>query len=269
MLQRVSKTLLKKLRKAPPRSHKGENGVLVILGGSRRYHGALLLAATVASKIVDLVYVSSVPENLRLIRSVKSGLTECIAVPRKELRATVKGADALLLGPGLQEDIRTKRLVNRLLKETTIPVVLDAAAIKLANKTRLRENVVLTPHAAEFKALFGIPATSANVQRMARKYQCIIVRKGKEDIICSRGRCVQNATGDVGMTKGGTGDVLAGLLAALACTNDPFTAAQAAAWLNGRAGERLGKRLGRFYAAGDLIPEIQKLLHAFTRKNEE
>jgi NAD(P)H-hydrate epimerase len=119
---------------------------------------------------------------------------------------------------------------------------------------------ILTPHPLEFKRLFGVEASVDNIKEMAQKYTCIILVKGEKDTICSPESCVEVDGGNAGMTKGGTGDVLAGLIAALATKNDPFLAATAGSYLNKRAGESLYKTVGLYFNASDLADEIPKVM---------
>ena len=91
---------------------------------------------------------------------------------------------------------------------------------------------------------------------MARKYGCTVLLKGERDLICDKEQCVESVTGNEGMTKGGTGDVLAGLVAGLYCKNEAFLAAAAGAYVNGLAGDRLYVQAGPYFNASDLVKEI-------------
>ncbi len=242
-------------------SHKGDNGVLLIIGGSKKYHGAPILAAKTASRIVDLIYFSSVPENNALIKKMKSRLSEFITVSRKELAAAAKKSDAVLIGPGMGVSRETKTFVNNLLKNLgTKKFVLDADALRVVDKKLLGKNCIVTPHKGEFKILFGIEAIAKNVLAAAKKYKCVVVLKGKTDYVSDGKEIKMNNTGNAGMTKGGTGDVLAGLIAALSCKNDLFLAASAGVYINGLAGDRLKRKISYYYNASDLADEIPKVL---------
>ena len=242
-------------------SHKGDNGRLLIIGGSEQYHGAPWLALSIAAKIVDVVYFSSVPENLGLIKKLKSTSAEFIAVPLSEIASRLPQVEAVLIGPGLGLSRQAGVLVNGLLKSRPkTKLILDADALKLADKRLLTKNCLVTPHALEFKKLFGCAASPRHVRAMAKKYAGVVVLKGVKDYVAGGGQYAVNATGNAGMTKGGTGDVLAGLIAALACTNDLFLAGLAGVFINGLAGDRLFKRVGVYYSAGDLLKEIPRTL---------
>lgn len=249
------------LAEPAPASHKGMNGQVLIVAGSERYHGALVLATRAASKVADLVFVSSVPRNNALIRHVQSEVAEFIAVPRNELKPLKKRVDAVLIGPGLGTGGADRRLVEQVLRMyRDHPVVLDADALTLAPRELYPASCVITPHAGEFHELFGMDATPENVQHAARECGCTIVLKGDTDHVSNGEICKHNALGNAGMTKGGTGDVLAGVIAALMTSNSPFLAARAGVFLNGLAAHRLFQRVSYYYSASDLLEEIP---HAF------
>lgn len=254
---------VKVLNKPKDNSRKGDNGKLLIIGGSERYHGAPLIAANIASRLVDLVYFSSVPENNKLLAKMKSRLAEFIAVPREEIEQFIKKTDAILIGPGLGMGEAEKKLVNNLVKKfKNKQFILDADALNLIEKKNIPAKAILTPHKGEFKKLFGINPTRENALKMAQKYNCVIALKGKIDYVAGSGAGENkiNITGNAGMTKGGTGDCLAGLISGLATRNEPFLAASAGVFLNGLAGDRLAKRVGSYYNATDLAREIPKTL---------
>ncbi len=249
---------VRSLRARKKGSHKGENGRLLILAGSKDYHGSLILSVLAAMRFVDLVYAHSTDENLRLIARLKQATPNVIVVRKEKLGEFEKKADAYLIGPGWEESPGNRRLLMRAIASQK-PVVLDAAALHMLKpKTLARigkrraRNILLTPHRGEFYSLFGLEANEENVRRMAKKYGCALLCKGPVDFIASPAEFKVNRTHHEGMTCGGSGDVLAGLVAALAAGhNGLFTAACAGAYINGLAGVRLSKRMGH-YAASDL-----------------
>lgn len=237
----------------------------MFLGGSKKFHGAPWFAIDVASKIVDLVFYSSVPENNRLMQKIQAKNPCFVPIPRKEIFEVIDETDTILMGPGMGVNKNTKKLVNLILKKyPEKKYILDADALKVVNLKFLNKNVIITPHIREFKFLFGKKTNYENARKMAKKHGCIIVLKGWRDIICSPKQCVYNTTGNQGMTKGGTGDVLAGLIAALSCKNDLFLAAQAGTFVNGLAGDSLYKKVGVYYNALDLAREIPGVLFKLT-----
>jgi len=134
--------------------------------------------------------------------------------------------------------------------------VLDAEGFNYVPEHMLDSRFIITPHAREFGRYFGCSASQANVMKMAREHRCTILRKGTPDVITDGKRVHLNAVHNQGMTKGGTGDVLAGLTAALACTNGNFEAAATAAYVNGLAGNMLLKEHGYNFCASDLADKL-------------
>jgi NAD(P)H-hydrate epimerase len=229
-------------------SHKGENGKLLIVGGSKQYHGAAMLAVLAARRFVDLVYFYPGDADPLLLAAIKS-IPEVIVVDSLRL---VDEMDCVLVGPGLGK----ARLNARVLKAKKL--VVDGDGLKRV-KGRIPRGAVLTPHEGEFRMLFGRSGTENNVKAMADAHGCIILKKGPVDIISDGKKTITNKVHNPGMTKGGTGDVLAGLVAALACKNDSFKAAEGAAWMTGNAGNRLKRRFGYNFCASDLADELAKL----------
>lgn len=252
------------------KSHKRENGRLLIISGSKKYYGALLYALLAASRLVDLIYVFSTKENLRLINFWKQKTAEFMPVENlKQIRSDI---DAILIGPGLGISRKTKRLVSWVLKSGK-RAVLDADALSVLDKGLLKllgPHHILTPHRGEFRRVFKVSGNSSSVKKFAKLCHCTIVLKGHVDIIGTpTGQLNYNQTGNAGMTKGGTGDVLSGLIAALFCKNDAFTAAAAGAYINGRAGDELYKKVGPFYDAEDLAEQVPKTMWKMIRKTVE
>jgi len=260
--KKIDATILKQIYKPASHSHKGQNGRLLIIAGSKKYHGSLVLAATMASKIVDFVYVHTTKDNFAIIKNLRNNLAEFIYINKYDLKNVLKNeADAILIGPGLIPNFKTKRLVHKILKKyPNTKTLLDAGALRVVNKKLLHKNCVITPHVEEFKHLFNITPNLKNLEKVSQEIPCTIILKGKIDYICQNGICFENITGNVGMTKGGTGDVLAGLLVALLTKNDISTATQIATYVCGLAGDKLQEKVGIYYSANELVGEIQKIL---------
>lgn len=259
---------LKKLYVPPSDSHKGENGKLMLIGGSHLFHAASLWALTIASKVVDMVFYSSVPENNEIVAKAKEEFRNGIVVPRGKIENYIQEADVVLIGPGLPRidgketgDDDTRELTENLfMKYPDKKWVVDGGSLQVINPETLPKNSIVTPHAKEFEKLFGIDATGENAERMSKKFGVIILLKGEKDIVCSPEKCVEIKGGNAGMTKGGTGDVLAGLVAALACKNDLFLSAQIGSYINKKAGESLSEKVGYNFNASDLVDEIPKVM---------
>jgi NAD(P)H-hydrate epimerase len=312
-MQKINKSILKNIYHPSKDSHKGQNGKLTIIGGSKLFHGASLWALKTASRIVDMVFYCTVKENRELVRELKSKLYDFIFISRSKVDDYIKQSDAVLIGPGLVRGSKkdsgtgesgqmTKKLTKGLLfKFPKKKWVIDAGSLQVMEVKWLKklDKVVITPHRREFEELFRRPKAenrrqmlsgkarsrfagktddrkpklnyqsltidhqSLFIKKLAKQFGCTIVLKGPTDIICSPSMCVYNTTGNEGMTKGGTGDVLAGLIGALACKNELFLSASAGVYINGLAGDNLYKRVGPYYNASDLCEEIPKILKKF------
>jgi NAD(P)H-hydrate epimerase len=260
-------------------SHKGDNGVLLVVGGSSEYHGAPALCGISAVRIgIDLVHLV-VPESIREIEAkhspaliVKSYEGEYLSVDNLPLiNDIVERVDAISIGPGLGTELDTLEAVSRLIK-TKKPIVIDADGLKsISGGTEaLGENVVITPHGGEFKALTGedLPkdrsARVGAVTKWASKTRCVWTVKGENDIIAQGDRCKINTTGTACMTVGGTGDCLAGAIGAfLARGSDPFRSATAATFILGIAGEIATDEKGCHLLPTDVADKIPEAFKTF------
>jgi ADP-dependent NAD(P)H-hydrate dehydratase len=265
-------------------SRKGENGVVLVVGGSWLYHGAPLLASLAAMRAgVDLVYLA-VPEKIATaIRSYTPSiivlpLTDYKLTPRSAVRIAevVDGITALTVGPGLARGSE-KGIIELLenIRGVGVPAVLDATALfpEVLNTVSGRD-VVLTPHAGEFRRLFGIELGSSveerveKVREMCQRYNVTVLLKGVVDVISDGKEVVLNRKSweAAGMTVGGTGDVLAGLTAGLLAHGaKPFEAAVAGARVNGLAGVNAVRRKGFHITPEDVIEELPNVLKPFDR----
>lgn len=257
IMKNIDNNILNKLKKLDSNSHKGQNGRVLVIAGSEKFHGALLMAVETASRIVDMVYVYTTENNQSLIEKLKSEISVFINVKEKEFWNTVELVDSILIGPGLEENKTNKKLVEKILKKyPDKKVVIDAAAIWHLNPELLHQNCIVTPHSREFEQIFKCDPVPANVLKMAKYYDCTVVLKGKYDYVSDGEELYENKTGNVGMTKGGTGDVVSGLVTALASQNDLLVSAQAGIYLAGLAGDKLFEKFGTFYNAEDVIKSL-------------
>jgi len=275
------KSSLKKLYIPTPYSHKGENGKVMIIAGSKLFHAASLWPLETAYKIVDMVFYSSVSENNEIVKKIKELWRNGIVVPRNKIEGYINEADAILIGPGLPReegeekgDDDTKVLTERLLtKYPQKKWVIDGGSLQTISPELLPKNCIITPHHQEFELLklkikneklkneIKNAKIEDQVRLFAQNYSCIVLLKGPADIICSLKSCEIIVGGNPGMTKGGTGDVLAGLTVALYAQNDDsYLVAKAASYINKKAGENLFVKVGPYFNSSDLVEEIPKVL---------
>ncbi len=250
---------VKSLFKPRSTSHKGQNGQLLIFAGSKYYHAPLILSAKIASKFVDLVFIYTTEENRNLLKKLRSDLADFIPVTDETLDKYAKRSDCILMGPGVGRSESAKNKMKEIINNySSKKFLLDADALNLLDSKILDERFVVTPQSGEFKRFFSVDESNKMGIEMTKKYGCTIVLKGRVDYICSPKKCKENHAGNAGMTKGATGDVLAGVIASLMTKNGNFLAASAGTFLNGLAGDRLKEKVSYWYNASDLVEEIPK-----------
>lgn len=244
-------------------SHKGENGRVLVIGGSKLFHAASFWAACMAAKIVDMVHFSSpVMENNELMRvRSKEKFWDGIVVPYEEIDHYIAEDDCILIGPGMERGEETREIVNQLLKKyPNKRWVVDGGALQEVDVTLLNQNMIVTPNIREGEILEK--KTGMKLPAFALKTGMTILAKGVVDVITTGKDRVEVAGGSAAMTKGGTGDVLAGIVAGLYAKSPALSVCVVASQANKLAGERLNALVGTFFGASDLISEVQKDLGA-------
>lgn len=282
--QQLSASIIKKFIPArKSSSRKGDNGTVLVVGGSYIYHGAPILSSIAALRCgTDLVYTSVPKINVSATRAISPNLIVLPLVDqkltkgsvRKLLGAIPRNLDSATIGMGLaiQERNSLLLLVQSLL-DRDVRLSLDASALipeilpLLADK-----NVVVTPHAGEFKRLFGdIPPTSKKerislVEKMAKTHGVTVLLKGSMDVISNGNKTFLYSKKIPAMTVGGTGDVLSGLTAGMLAKNrDTLQSAAAATFINGLAGKAVQKRVGLHMTSMDLLDEIPNVMKPFDK----
>jgi len=256
-----------KLPKRKKFSKKGDNGRVLVVGGSKEYVGALALAGLAALRSgCDWVTVAA-PEKVAwavnclspdLVTAKLNG--DYISSKHiNEIRKLAKKHDVVLIGNGIGLKAETKQFLKRIIKIKNLKVI-DADALK---QIRLQDvnNSILTPHQKEFEILLkNSKLNKNNFKKYLRNN--IIVLKGLVDQIISKNKIHYNKTGNAGMSKAGTGDVLAGLTAGfLAQNKNLLQSAINAAYFNGLIGDiLLKKKKGYTYLASDMVEEIKKIV---------
>lgn len=254
----------------PPRKedgHKGDFGKLLIIGGAVGYTGAPYLAARAAVRSgCGLVYLA-VPQSIWAVEAAKCASAMPFPLPDDgerlsadalaPIRDRLRSCDVLALGPGLGRGAGVTTLVGALLRETEQPVVLDADGLNAlaedmgALDARRGSATVLTPHDGEFARLLGVPLEeltqkdrAETARAFAAEHGCVLVRKGHRTLIAlPDGRVRENTCGGSALARGGSGDVLTGVIASLLAQGaDAERAAACGVWLHGRAGDVLSER---------------------------
>lgn len=272
-----------------PDGHKGTFGKVLIVGGAVGYTGAPYLTASAAvGSGCGLVYLG-VPEAIWPVEAAKCVSAMPFPLPDRdgklcaaalpEIRKKLSGCDVLALGPGLGRSFQTERLVRELLEETEKPVVLDADGINALEGhidvlDRRRGRVtILTPHDGEFARLGGDLSggdRAETARRFAVDHGCTLVLKGHRTLIAApAGTVLVNTTGNSGLAKGGSGDVLTGVIASLLAQGaSPVWAAACGVWLHGRAGDLAAEELTAYaMTPEDVIREMPQAFRELGVRN--
>ena len=284
-----SETLTKSIIKGfmPTRnksSRKGDNGKVLVVGGSYVYHGAPVLSSLAALRIgTDLVYTAVPKNNVQATRAISPDLIVIPLADAKLTRGSVnkllgqipKDLDSATIGMGLAiQDIEALKILVKSLLNRDVRLSLDASALVKSILPLIKgKNVVVTPHSGEFYRLFGeeLPSEKKNhvkfIEKVAKKYSVTILLKGQTDIISDGKRTFQNSkTESSAMTVGGTGDVLSGIISGLLARNrNSLESAAIAAYLNGLCGKYVQKEIGIHMVASDLINALPYVAKTFDK----
>jgi len=259
-----------------PTAHKGDFGRLLVIGGSEVFSGAPTLVSLAALRTgVDIVYlaapaktayaISSISPNLITIKLEGNNLNPA---NMETLKPYLGMVDAVVMGPGLGLNPETIKFVKACVddvEKAKKPLLLDADGLKAFAKFKrsLKVPLVLTPHVGEYAILTGEELTENQeervlaIQKTAKKLNSVVLVKGKVDIVCDTKQSKLNFTGNAGMTVGGTGDVLSGIVGGLMAQKvDAFEAAVAGAFVNGAAGDFVASEIGFHMVATDIIDWI-------------
>lgn len=283
---------IKRLHVPEKNSHKGQNGRTLVIGGSSLFHASSIWSAEVASHFVDIVHFASTEENNKIFFETKKKFHNGIIISRTHLADYAKEDDSILIGPGMVRnelhevstlsnlseilDIKveatfTHAITQYLLKQYPDKrFVLDAGALQMMKPEWLQSlkiPALVTPHQFEFERLFSINMTDKSlsdkiqiVKNTAAQFKTVILLKAVDDII-SDGEAVYIVHGgNQGLTKGGTGDILAGLSVGLYTKNSAVDAAVIASYILKKTADNLLSNAGYWYNNDNLIDAIPTTL---------
>ncbi len=256
MIEITSARVRQWLPHRPEDGHKGSFGRALIAAGSVGFTGAPTLSANACVRSGAGLVFLAVPQSVWTVAAAKCNEAMPSPCPEDEmgrfsakalpgLLERAKGCDALLLGPGLGQSEELDSLVMDFLRLTSQSMVLDADGLNALSRhidSLSRDNLILTPHDGEYARLMGHwPGADreAAARELSGRLNCVAVLKGHRTIVAAPdGTCYVNTTGNHGMAKGGSGDVLAGLMTGLLAQGmSPVQAAASAVWIHGRAGD--------------------------------
>ncbi|MFA6532874.1 MAG: NAD(P)H-hydrate dehydratase [Patescibacteria group bacterium] len=272
---KLVKIFLSKLTLPQPNSHKGQNGKVLIIGGSSLFHSASLWAAEIASHFADMVHYSSTEENQEIFLSLKKKFHNGIIISKEKINDYVKEDNAILIGSGMvregSEAVYAFNLIKSLIENfPEKQFVFDAGALQVMDKNwllKLKTPAIITPHQKEFEKLFGISVFDKTliekekiVKETAKKFKIIILLKAIVDIVSDGEEVYLIEGGNAGLTKGGTGDILAGLTTALSSSSPALTSTVASSILLKTTAEKLFQSKGYWYNVDNIIEMIPEVL---------
>jgi len=264
-------------------SRKGDNGKVLVLGGRNINNKEPALSSLAALKTgTDLVYTCVPKINVQATRAVSPNLIVIPLVDSKLTRGAVNkllgqipvDLDSATIGMGLSiQDPEALKLLVKSLLDRDVRLSLDATALVSYILPLLSgKNVVVTPHAGEFKKMFGeVPPDSKKaritmVEKFAKDHSITILLKGPTDIISNGTKTYINPTNIPGMTVGGTGDILSGIIAGMLARNrNALESAVISAYFNGLAGKSTQKKLGSHMTATDLLDALPSVMKSFDK----
>lgn len=276
---------LPRLLPRPRDAHKGNFGTALLVAGSRSMCGAAVLAGRAALMAgAGLVRVATAFSAQSTVASGDACYTT-LGLPEDPHGRVRLGAlplllehagktTALALGPGLGQSLSLSLLVTRLQTQVALPMVLDADGLNALAQfpAELRQPAgprILTPHLGELARLVGLAEIKAEHARelapeLARRWQCVLIVKGRHSMITDGETVVLNETGNPGMATGGTGDVLTGLLTGLLAQGlSPWDAAHLGVWIHGLAGDLAAAEVGELSLTAQGL--LNRLPQAFQR----
>lgn len=246
-------------------SGKGDYGRALLICGSVGYTGAPFFAAEAAVRSGAGLVFLGVPEDIYEITAIKMNEAMPFPLPSQNGMLSARSSDEIikrlekcevcLIGPGLGRSQGVSETVFSVIKNCRVPLVIDADGINAVsgNINILDEAacpIILTPHEGEFIRLGGdlSEGREKGARGFAQAHRCTLVLKGSATVIAfADGAILRNTTGNPGMAKGGSGDVLAGMITALLGQKLPLErAVSAAVWLHGQAGDLLQEELGEY-----------------------
>ncbi|MBR0598916.1 NAD(P)H-hydrate dehydratase [Sinanaerobacter chloroacetimidivorans] len=256
------------IRKRDKDIHKGDCGRVLIVAGSKGMAGAAVLSARAALRTGAGLVRVSIPEELFPILQI--GVPEATCISRERSMQDLMQYHAIAAGPGLGDDEKNGLYLKKILECRDKPVVLDADGLNLLKDDldamkNAKAKLILTPHPGEAARLLSVSTQAINQDRVKSAWEltaatgAVTVLKGADTVVATpEGKTYINTTGNPGMATGGSGDVLTGVIAALAGQGlDPEAAAAAGVYLHGLAGDMAAQVLGEYgIIASDIATRI-------------
>ncbi len=261
-----------KLPERSQNSHKGTFGKVLNIAGSRYMPGAAYLSSVAALKIGAGYCFLSAEDNV--VKAVASQTQNVVFSPQFSWIDNIENFDVISIGCGLSMSGDAKWNVEKVLKHSKVPTVIDADGLNILAELQTRDiptNTILTPHPAEAARLLRttiddiINNLEKNAKNISKMYNCVTVLKSHNTVVCSKDLEIYvNHTGNSALAKAGSGDVLTGIIAGiLAQKAAPFDAAKLGVYIHGLCGEIASKKLTEYSVmAQDLINAIPEAIRS-------
>jgi hydroxyethylthiazole kinase-like uncharacterized protein yjeF len=278
-MERFDERWLNNLWRPTETTGKFNGGQVTIVGGSSLFHGAPILALKAASRCVGMVYLATPESDKGVAEQLKASLSSFIWIPREELGQYLAKSNAVLVGPGLmrnhnESDGIVCDNVGRLTREISLEVfekcgkskvVVDGGSLQVLEVEDIPKGTIITPNRKEYEMLFREKLSDETseivdqVSRKAKAFGLTILHKGRMSVVSDGERTITIEGGSMGMIKGGTGDVIAGLVVGLLAKNEPMLAVSVASYLTNSAAEGLEKERGTMFNADDLAERVAEV----------
>ncbi|MBO6014636.1 MAG: NAD(P)H-hydrate dehydratase [Oscillospiraceae bacterium] len=278
------------LPKREPHTHKYSYGRALLIAGSRGYSGAPVLAANACERSGAGLTSLMIPESIYEIAASRCDGTVVTPLPAAEngdislqaktrVLSALKSADACAIGPGLGPGPEVRELVKLVVRSAECPLILDADALTACVEEKnlletCRAPLLVTPHEGEFRRMGGDLSDGrlSGALRFALEHPgVLLILKGFGTLVCQGETVSVNPTGSPAMAKGGSGDVLCGILCALLAQGfDPSFAAKCAAWLHGAAGDRAAEETGEYsMTPSDIIRALPQVFRSLEERGNK
>lgn len=254
-------------------------GQITIIGGSKLFHGAPILALKAASRMVSMTYFSSPCEDKYVAEKIKGSLSSFVWVDRSDVGSYVAKSDAVLIGPGLMrshvkeqgfvcdsEGEETRKMSSDLFKKYPDKKwVVDGGTLQVVRVSDLPKGAVVTPNKKEFEMMFGEKLKISYKERveqvfnLAKKHNLVLLTKDDVSVASDGVEIWTIEGGNEGLVKGGVGDVIAGLTVGLLAKNGPLFSVCAASFLVKKAAEKLADKRGFMFNADDLVEKVPRV----------
>lgn len=255
---------------------KHNSGQVTVIGGSKLFHGAPLLALKSVSRIIGMTYFSSPDEDKEIANRIKSELLNFIWVPFDDVDSYVSKSDVMLIGPGMMrshirehdftcddEGEKTRRFCEKLFKKFPEKKwVVDGGALQVVEPGMLPNGSVVSPNHKEFEMLFGeklkpnLDERANQIFDLSKKINLTILSKDEVSIVSDGIRIIKIEGGNDGLIKGGVGDVIAGVTTGFLVRDTSAFACAAASYLVKKAAEKLAETRGLMFNADDLVDMV-------------